>query len=101
MFSERLKRLREENEYNQEYVAEYLGVKQQTYSRYENNQTEPDIASLKKLTGLFQVSADYLLGLSRFRQGELDKLPEELKDEVNDFIGYLLEKRKKVNQPPK
>ena len=94
MFSDRLKELREANGYNQEYVAEYLGVKQQTYSRYENNITEPDIKSIIKLTKLYNVSADYLLGLSDNRQGEFNKLPDEIKDNVNSFIGYLLEKRK-------
>ena len=95
MFAERLKQLREEKGYNQEYVADYLGVKQQTYSRYENNVSEPDIATIQKLTALFKVSADYLLGLSESRQGNLDRLPDEIKGEVNDFIGYLLGKMKK------
>ena len=95
MFAERIKQLREEKGYNQEYVAEYLGVKQQTYSRYENNVTEPDINTIRKLTVLFNVSSDYLLGLSEYRQGDLDQLPMEFRKEVNDFIGYLLEKKKK------
>lgn len=94
MFAERLKQLREENGYNQEYIADYLGVKQQTYSRYENNVSEPDLNTIRKLTTLFNISADYLLGLSKFRQGSLDRLPEEIREEVNDFIEYLLEKRK-------
>jgi transcriptional regulator with XRE-family HTH domain len=94
MFAEQLKELREENGYNQEYVAEYLGVKQQTYSRYENSVSEPDINTIQKLTALFKVSSDYLLGLSEFRQGNLDLLPNEIKEEVKNFIGYLLEKKK-------
>jgi transcriptional regulator with XRE-family HTH domain len=95
MFAERLKQLREENGYNQEYIADYLGVKQQTYSRYENNVSEPDIITIQKLTALFKISSDYLLGLSEFRQGNLDQLPEEIKEEVKNFIGYLLEKKNK------
>ena len=98
MFAERLKQLREENGYNQEYVAEYLGVKQQTYSRYENNVSEPDINTIQKLTVLFNVSSDYLLGLSEYRQGNLDQLPDEIKEEVKNFIGYLLEGKKKMNK---
>lgn len=94
MFSKRLKQLREEKGYNQEYVAEYLGVKQQTYSRYENNVTEPDINTIIKLATLFDVSSDYLLGLSEFRNGNLDQLPNEIKNEVKSFIEYLLEKNK-------
>jgi transcriptional regulator with XRE-family HTH domain len=97
MIGDRLKQLREEKGYTQEYIAEYLGVKQQTYSRYENNVSEPDIETIHKLVKLFNVSADYLLGLSKFRKGELDRLPDGIKDEVNDFIGYLLDKKKKGN----
>ncbi len=97
MFAERLKQLREENGFTQEYIAAYLGVKQQTYSRYENKVSEPDIDTIQKLTTLFNVSADYLLGLSKFRQSNLDRLPHEIKEEVNDFIEYLIEKKK----PPK
>lgn len=93
MFSKRLKQLREEKGYNQEYVAEYLGVKQQTYSRYENNVTEPDINTIVKLATLFDVSSDYLLGLSEFRKGNLDQLPNEIKNEVKSFIEYLVEKK--------
>ena len=94
MFSKRLKQLREEKGYNQEYVAEYLGVKQQTYSRYENDVTEPDIKTIIKLATLFDVSSDYLLGLSEFRKGNLDQLPNEIKNEVKSFIEYLVEKNK-------
>ncbi len=94
MFPERLKQLREENGYNQDYVAEYLGVKQQTYSRYENNVSEPDISTIQKLTMLFKVSSDYLLGFSDYRKGNLDQLPDEIKEDVKNFIGYLLEKKK-------
>ncbi len=97
MIGDRLKHLREENGYTQEYIAEYLGVKQQTYSRYENNVSEPDIETIYKLIKIFNVSADFLLGFSKFRNGELDRLPDGIKDEVNDFIGYLLEKKKKGN----
>lgn len=95
MFSERLKQLREEKGYSQEYIAEYLGVKQQTYSRYENNVTEPDINTIIKLAALFNVSSDYLLGLSGFRKGNLDQLPNEIKNEVKNFIEYLVGKSKK------
>jgi transcriptional regulator with XRE-family HTH domain len=90
MFAERLKQLREENGYNQEYVAEYLGVKQQTYSRYENNVSEPDLNTIQKLITLFKVSSDYLLGFSEYRHGNLEQLPEEIREEVEHYIGYLL-----------
>lgn len=97
MLSDRLKQLREESGYNQEYVAEYLGVKQQTYSRYENSLSEPDIDSIIKVGKLYNVSIDYLLGLTDYRQGELNKLPDELKDEIKNYIDYLMKKRKEEN----
>lgn len=36
MYLKRLKELREDNDYKQEFIAEYLGIKQNSYSQIEN-----------------------------------------------------------------
>ncbi len=60
----RLKDLREDNDYTQSFIAEHLGVKQNTYSQYECEKREIPIALLIKLAKLYDTSVDYILGLT-------------------------------------
>ncbi|WP_459306720.1 helix-turn-helix domain-containing protein [Weissella viridescens] len=45
-------------------VSFELGLSQNMYSSYERGEKEPTVSTLKKIVQLFNVSADYLLGLS-------------------------------------
>ena len=60
----RLKSLREDSDITQREIADYLHVKQNTYSQYENGQRQLPIEVLIKLAIFFNVSTDYLLGLT-------------------------------------
>lgn len=60
----RLKDLREDNDYTQSFIAEYLGVKQNTYSQYECEKREISISLLIKLAELYDTSVDYILCLT-------------------------------------
>ncbi len=60
----RIKNLREDHDYTQEFVAEYLGTSQTMYARYEREANELPLRHFVKLCKLYNVSADYLLGLS-------------------------------------
>lgn len=64
----RLKELRKENRLRQWQVSEKLNLKQQTYSRYELGKIEPSIEVLAKLSELYDVSVDYILGLTDVRE---------------------------------
>ena len=66
IFSTRLKELRVENNYTQQQMAEKLGVRQQSYARYETGAGEPNLETVTKLCAIFDVSSDYLLGLSDY-----------------------------------
>ncbi|MDE7209273.1 MAG: helix-turn-helix domain-containing protein, partial [Clostridia bacterium] len=46
------------------YMAEKLHIKQQSYSRYELATGEPSLAILTEIAVIFNVSTDYLVGLS-------------------------------------
>ena len=61
----RIRDLREDHDYSQEYVAQYLGTSQTMYARYERAANELPIRHLIKLCELYNVSADYILGLKR------------------------------------
>ena len=61
---ERIKGLREDKDLTQVDIAKYLNVAQNTYSQYENGKREVPITVLIKLCQYFDVSSDYILGLS-------------------------------------
>lgn len=58
-----LRDLRKENGYSQKQIAEKLCISQQTYSDYENGKTEPTPDTLIKISKIYNVSVDYLLGV--------------------------------------
>ena len=60
----RMRNLREDSDYTQEYVAHFLGTSQTMYARYERGANELPIHHLISLCKLYNVSSDYLLGLS-------------------------------------
>ena len=62
-YTVQIKNLREDNDYTQEYVAKYLGTSQTMYARYERGANELPIRHLIKLCKLYNVSADFILGI--------------------------------------
>ena len=60
-FNEKLVKLRKENLLSQEELAEKLGVTRQTISKWELEQTTPDMDKLSQMAKLFNVSVDELL----------------------------------------
>ncbi len=65
-FSRRLKELRIENGFTQQSIAEKLGIKQQSYARYEIGSGEPSLQTLVYITKIFGVTSDYLLGITDY-----------------------------------
>ena len=67
-FSERLKLLRNENRYTQSAMAEIFGLKLRGYQGYEYGKTYPTVPGLIQIAKFFNVSTDYLLGLTDKRE---------------------------------
>ena len=61
MHFKRLKELREEHEYTQDYIATYLKVNRIVYARYEKGSREIPVSFLIKLSELYNVSIDYIV----------------------------------------
>lgn len=110
----RLKILRKENKYTQEDVAKKLGLTKSAYGYYEQGKTVPDAHTISKLANIFDVSTDYILGLTdeknpkkeinnattiaAHRLGDVEQLPDDAIDEINNYIDlmrlkYLKDKR--------
>ena len=66
-YIQRIRNLREDHDYTQEYVAAYLGTSQTMYARYERGANELPIRHLIMLCRLYEVSSDYILGLSNYQ----------------------------------
>ena len=58
----RIRDLREDRDLTQKQVAQYLGMSQTGYSKYETGENDIPTAVLLKLADLYQTTTDYLLG---------------------------------------
>lgn len=61
---QRVKDLRQDHDWTQQYIADLLYINRSTYSAYENGDNAIPIAILIKLSCIYGTSVDYLLGLT-------------------------------------
>ena len=107
-FGEKIKYLRNEREWTQEYVAKKLNISAPALSRYESGTCEPkDLELVSQFAVLYDVSTDFLLGLidkdnttineNDFHVGlsksEEVTLTEEEKEEIKNFAKFVMSKR--------
>ncbi|MBR5527977.1 MAG: helix-turn-helix transcriptional regulator [Clostridia bacterium] len=67
MYFEKLKTLRKELGMTQSDIGEILGIMQTVYSRYERGAATIPVEFLLKLSDLYNVSTDYILGRTNIR----------------------------------
>ncbi len=65
-FNTRLKEIRKEKNLTQKQIIEILNCSQNKYASWEQGRTEPDIKSIKELCIIFNVTSDYLLGITDY-----------------------------------
>ena len=78
----KIKDLRKKVNLSQERFAEMLCVNNKVVSRWENDNTYPDITLLAKIATIFNVSTDFLLDVNQ----------EKVKKEIDDFCDYVSDK---------
>ncbi|MEH7223899.1 helix-turn-helix transcriptional regulator [Bacillus sp. JJ1566] len=84
-FQSRLKKLRTDRKLTQQQIANKLGITRQAYGYYESEKEkrEPDHATTQKIAEIFDVSVDYLLGITDLKVNVAGKQihlsPNELK----------------------
>ena len=102
MFPERLKKLRQAANLNQTELAEKIHVSPRTVSFLEKGDRSPSIDTLIAVAKLFDVSVDYLVGISDIPSSNIpnsyDKkiyaLSKEDKQQLDLFLDFLSYKAK-------
>lgn len=91
MLNENIKKLRISRGLNQVELGKALSVAKQTISNWENNNIQPSIDMLLKISDYFSVSADFLLGIDNRRYIEVtgltDKQLTHLQQIADDIMG--------------
>ena len=77
--------LRKEKGLTQEELAQHMGISPQAVSKWENDQTCPDISALPKLARLFGVTVDELLE-GREEPPAVRMLPPEQRKDIKDML---------------
>ncbi len=90
-FNERLSALRKKNKHSRDDLASKLGVSYSTIAKYESGSRQPDFKTLEKISWIYDVTIDYLLG----RSDDPDKKKEDNKVVVKDseLVDFLNENK--------
>lgn len=67
LYIERIRALREDNDYKQSFVAEVIHVAQTTYSDYEHGRVRIPVDCLIDLARFYDVDVNYISGVSDIR----------------------------------
>ena len=86
MLSKRIYELRMSFGLTQVQLAQNLNVTKQTVSNWENDNIQPSIDMLIKLSKIFNVSTDYLLGLTPINTINVDGLPTKFVSHIVQII---------------
>lgn len=85
MFTEKIKDLRLSRGLNKRQMSELLEMPYTTYNNYETGTREPNSDVLKKISQIFSVSVDYLIGNSPFKHGTIDLFAPEITTDTVTF----------------
>lgn len=85
-FSVRLKQLRTAKNLTQTQVADYAGVSRSAITAYESDIRYPSYEVLVRLSFLFGVSTDYLLGVEGKRYLDISELTERESAAVYEMV---------------
>jgi len=105
----KIKALRKENEFSQEYMARELGMSRPTYTQIEQGERDLTITEVKKLAGIFDITFDdFLQGkegiktivkVERKKKQEQEEkseirisIPQEKVDKFRQILLYILKK---------
>ncbi len=85
-FGMTIKQLRKQKGWSQQTLGRKIGVSKGAISTYERNVKIPSAEIIKTMAVTFHVSADYLLGLKKTDEYEIEDLTENQKEIIKTII---------------
>lgn len=95
MIAKRIKLLRIENKFTQDKVSKEIDVNRITYAGYENERSQPNAVILVRLAKLYDVSIDYLCGISNKPHGNYANEEEKKEATEKELIMKEIEQLQK------
>lgn len=99
MDGDRLKEIRRDHNDTQETLASKLGVSTPTVSKWEQGESDPNVKTLLKICRMYNVSSDFLLGLSDddplITKRRRSALSEKSRETLRQFEAFLLHQERK------
>lgn len=95
MFSKRLRNLRENRHMKQEDLGKKVGLSASTIGMYEQQRRQPDNDMLLKLSEIFDVSIDYLLGKTEIKNYH-NPFNDDIEKEIYIKLKNMDKKQKKI-----
>lgn len=106
-FGNKLRQLRLEKGYSQEYLADILKISQKTYSNIENNKSIVSISRLKRIAEEYQIDLMHLLSDEKKNTESKDshsktpntvseELINQMKERIEEFKFIVYEKNKQI-----
>lgn len=83
MLAQRLKQVREENNFSQSEIAKKLGKNQNTISSWETGRTQPKLGDLHALCGIYGCTYEYLTGTRQHDSKDISL--DDILVKMNDF----------------
>lgn len=95
MIADRIKELRESKNLTQTELARHLGITRSSVNAWEMGVSVPSTTYLVELARLFNISTDYLLGLSTNNTIDISGLSEKEIIIIYNLIQYFNEQKTK------
>lgn len=87
LFPERLKELISRNNFKYKEIERATGIKHYTINAYVNGKAQPDMEAIISLCIFFNVSSDYLVGLSdTYYPDKITKKIKEIEKAINHQV---------------
>ncbi|KAB8139072.1 helix-turn-helix transcriptional regulator [Gracilibacillus oryzae] len=104
-FNKRLSTLRKKHKHSRDDLASKLGVSYSTIAKYETGSREPDFKTLEKISQIYDVTIDYLLGRTDNPVGEREETInrafhdfDNITDKEKEYLEEQLRLFRKLNE---
>ncbi|MBH0340069.1 XRE family transcriptional regulator [Bacillus thuringiensis] len=99
MFGQRLKDLRREKKLTQQDIADVLGIEKSNISRFESGKQSLSSENIIKTAKYFDVSVDYILGISDYKtinKKKEEQIPKDVVELIKKINTLSPEKRQLI-----